>query len=73
MAKGSAAALRPTYAPALSGVVFMGMLLRDPADIELASRPRNEAAREGMLAQPATTGASPQRTDPSVQQKRENG
>lgn len=42
-------------------------------DTALAARPRNEAASEGALAQPATTGASPQRTDPSVQQKRENG
>lgn len=54
-------------------IVLTGSGLRDPGDIDLVARPRNEAASEGALAQPATTGASPQRTDPSVQQKRENG
>lgn len=54
-------------------IVLTGSGLRDPGDTDLAARPRNEAASEGALAQPATTGASPQRTEPSVQQKRENG
>lgn len=54
-------------------IVLTGSGLRAPAATELAARPKNGAASEGTLAQPATTGASPQRTDPSVQQKRENG
>ncbi|CAN7376387.1 PLP-dependent lyase/thiolase [Bosea sp. LjRoot237] len=54
-------------------IVLTGAGFRDPGDTDLAARPQNEAATEGALAQPATTGASPQRTDPSVQQKRENG
>lgn len=53
-------------------IVLTGSGLRDPGDTELAARPRNEAAQAGALARPATTGASPSRTDPSVQQ-RENG
>jgi threonine synthase len=54
-------------------IVLTGAGSRDPGDTDLAARPRNEAASEGALAQPATTGASPQRTELSVQQKRENG
>jgi len=54
-------------------IVLTGSGLRDPSDPDLAARPQNDAASAGALAQPATTGASSQRTDPSVQQKRENG
>lgn len=54
-------------------IVLTGAGSRDPGDTDLAARPWNEAASEEALAQPATTGALPQRTDPSVQQKRENG
>lgn len=53
-------------------IVLTGSGLRDPGDIELAAGPRNDAAPEGAPAQPAAAGASPSRTDPSVQQ-RENG
>ncbi|WP_210201594.1 pyridoxal-phosphate dependent enzyme [Bosea sp. CS1GBMeth4] len=54
-------------------IVLTGSGLRDPGDIDPAARPRNQTASEEALAQPATTGPSPQRTEPSVQQKRENG
>lgn len=53
-------------------IVLTGSGLRDPGDTELAARPKNEAASDEALAQPAKTGVSPSRTDPSVQ-KRENG
>jgi threonine synthase len=67
LAKGGA--LRGRHAV----IVLTGAGSRDPGDTDLAARPRNDAASEGERAQPATTGASPQRTEPSVQQKRENG
>jgi threonine synthase len=53
-------------------IVLTGAGLRDPGDDDLAARPWNEAASEEALARPGTTGASPQRTDPSVQ-RREHG
>lgn len=53
-------------------IVLTGSGSRDPGDSDMAARPQDEAASDGALAQPATTGVSPQRTDPSVQQ-RENG
>lgn len=76
-ASALAALARLAQGGALAGrhavIVLTGAGSRDPGDTDLATRPQNEVASEEALAQPATTGASSQRTDPSVQQKRENG